>query len=302
MSTDSGTVYQSTAFDGRKDKISISQAVEYEPVLLKQNSENRSSAYDTAKITDFACLSSVDELDCLRQGTLDNLGLQLQRKFYGFSQCDSINLTGCLLILVGFVMLGAALGALVIFVVGWYQRSEYLFEYANVIIGVLLGYKLWGYVSLSIADKRKHAYPRPDDTHFDRATGMLVLKEKGNKIELPFKELEACYYKRPTKSGSLMFSLYLRHKDSGNGYTVGNEYTICRLTVKLAWLLQFMDISKPLPDTPLLSAVRHLDPTTVEKEGHDTVKKEFWCSLSEKQFSELANASEQKLKDLCGNI
>jgi len=52
------------------------------------------------------------------------------------------------------------------------------------------------------------------------------------------------------------------------------------------------------PDSPLLSSVRHKDETTFTIEGPGKDKEKYWLAISDKQFTELAIASEQNLKDL----
>lgn len=50
------------------------------------------------------------------------------------------------------------------------------------------------------------------------------------------------------------------------------------------YLQNYMDISKPLPDTPELEAFRHLDPTTAEHDRQTDREPRYWRDMNDADF------------------
>ncbi|MGA4601389.1 hypothetical protein ACPA1U_11510, partial [Ectopseudomonas hydrolytica] len=59
------------------------------------------------------------------------------------------------------------------------------------------------------------------------------------------------------------------------------------------YLQNYMDISKPLPDTPELEAFRHLDPTTAEHDRQTGRAPRYWRDMDDETFK----AKERELNE-----
>ena len=77
------------------------------------------------------------------------------------------------------------------------------------------------------------------------------------------------------------------------GYS--SEEIYYRLWNTIQW---YMDVSRPLPDLPILEEHRSKDPMTAAHDKEVGRKADFWASMSEEEFEGYVSQLEAKQKDL----
>jgi hypothetical protein len=166
---------------------------------------------------------------------------------------------------------------------------KYFFEPGQfyLLIGLYLTYRIARYF-------KKFA----DDSFgftFDRPSGKVMMIGPKKTVTYYFKDFDPVCSVSRTTGGAREWHAYLTHRD--NGLCIGiasGAFVDCVLTWN--YLLQFMDISKPLPDIPEHEHNRHLDPTT---KAHDQkIKREadYWHQKGYKEMNALHGQARQRAK------
>ncbi|WP_277374073.1 hypothetical protein [Pseudomonas sp. AA-38] len=134
---------------------------------------------------------------------------------------------------------------------------------------------------------------------FNRRTGLVTVFDYDNNGEYkkngtigekvaPFYEFDAYITVTPDRQGlpNNVLCIVHRYRDiwinMGNFVGASNSTSVpCALW---DYLQNYMDISKPLPDTPELEAFRHLDPTTAEHDRQTGREPRYWRDMDDETF------------------
>ncbi|QFT24635.1 hypothetical protein FIV02_24020 [Pseudomonas sp. THAF187a] len=134
---------------------------------------------------------------------------------------------------------------------------------------------------------------------FNRRTGLVTVFDYDNQGEYkkngtigekaaPFYEFDAYITVTPDRQGLPNNVLCIVHRYQDIWINMGNFVGACSGTeVPCAlwdYLQNYMDISKPLPDTPRLEAFRHLDPTTAEHDHQTSREPRYWRDMDDETF------------------
>ena len=139
---------------------------------------------------------------------------------------------------------------------------------------------------------------RGPEWEFNRRTGMIKVWQYSRKlpfvprkppvvIEKPFYEFDAWCCARVDRFGTL-FDLVLSHRYSKLDVTVGDilgahgSATMCY--AYWDFIQNYMDITKPLPEVPLLERYRPLDPATAEHDRNTGRSPRYWRDMDDKTF------------------
>ncbi|ASA55640.1 hypothetical protein [Vibrio gazogenes] len=138
--------------------------------------------------------------------------------------------------------------------------------------------------NLSLFARKKHC--------LNRETGMVTLYGEHNRkiFSHPFIEFDCILASNPNHQGLLSYRLMLVHRysDYAQGVNIGS---LVGVNAPLAeyrrlWnmIQQYMDVSKPLPDIPMLEQFRELDPTTAAYDQQHQRNPNYWRSMSDEEF------------------
>ncbi|ASA55643.1 hypothetical protein [Vibrio gazogenes] len=139
----------------------------------------------------------------------------------------------------------------------------------------------------------------------NRETGMVTLYGAGNRkiFTHPLIEFDCILASNPNHQGLLSYRLMLVHRYSNYkhgvniGSLVGVNAPVAEYHRLWNMIQQYMDVSKPLPDIPMLEPFRHLDPTTAEYDQQTNRDPRYWRQMSdeafEAQLTKIAKAQEQ---------
>ena len=134
---------------------------------------------------------------------------------------------------------------------------------------------------------------------FNRRTGLVTVFDYNNNGEYkkngtigekvaPFYEFDAYITVTPDRQGLPNNVLCIVHRYRDIWINMGNFVGACSGTaVPCAlwdYLQNYMDISKPMPDTPELEAFRHLDPTTAEHDRQTGRAPRYWRDMDDETF------------------
>ncbi len=137
------------------------------------------------------------------------------------------------------------------------------------------------------------------DTRFYRRTGIVSIYQKRKaRLEIPFDEFDPHMTTRTAATGSTGFMLLLVHRYSDLVISHINDYPEV-YQVYLEWeaLVQFMDVSQPLPDQPIIEPARQFDPVTALYDKKTSRPKHFWRGMCEEEFAAHREAARQAAKE-----
>ena len=128
---------------------------------------------------------------------------------------------------------------------------------------------------------------------YERSTGKVYYAGPTGTNEYDFKDFKATYSIGVATGGAPTHDSYLTHKTKPIGYhmTTGS---LTKGVLSWNYLVQFMDVSQPLPDIPEHEETRHLDPVTKaydEKTGRDPF---YWRKMTKKQIKAITDAEYEK--------
>ena len=130
---------------------------------------------------------------------------------------------------------------------------------------------------------------------FDRPSGKILQINKDQVMEHDFKDFVPLNDDNMLTGGGLSHDTYLYNTKNDLSFVI--ETTSVAKGV-LAWnyLVQFMDVTQPLPDLPMHELSRHLDPVTKaydEKTGRDPL---YWANMGAKKARALHFSEYEKAK------
>ena len=132
-------------------------------------------------------------------------------------------------------------------------------------------------------------FTNKNNTTFDRRTGMVRMPLKGGKVwEVRFDELEPYQFETMSPNGVFYYHLLFGHRYSDSYMTSPIRHMDpWVLHVDWEYYQQFMDVSKPLPDMPVLEPERALDPTTIAWDARMGRPQGFWARTPSEAFKQL---------------
>ena len=120
-------------------------------------------------------------------------------------------------------------------------------------------------------------------------------KNEHGHATFPFSEIEAFYAKANHSQGhGVTHAMYVVHKDYGNHAGAFSEIRVkdnpqnpnyCRYTWER--VVRFMDLSKPLVDSPEIEPFRNLDPVTRDFDKQNNRPEKYWRLMSYKQMQQI---------------
>lgn len=134
---------------------------------------------------------------------------------------------------------------------------------------------------------------------FNRRTGLVTVFDYDNNGEYkkngiigekvaPFYEFDAYITTTPDRQGlpNNVLCIVHRYRDIWINMAnfVGPSGSTSVPCALWDYLQNYMDISKPLPDTPELEAFRHLDPTTAEHDRQTSREPRYWRDMDDQTF------------------
>ena len=137
------------------------------------------------------------------------------------------------------------------------------------------------------------------DTRFFRRTGMVsIYLDKGKRQEIPFDEFDpyVSFTTGPTGSSNLILNLVHRYSNTAIGY---HNAFMFEDKLKIEWeqLCDFMDISRPLPETPIYEQCRHWDPVSKAYDEKHKRPNDYWHKMSKKDIQALTFHAYDAVKD-----
>ena len=152
-----------------------------------------------------------------------------------------------------------------------------------------------------ILPKRKVYFDRQNQTvSFSWSVNNADKNEHGHST-FPFEDIEAFYSKANHSQGhGVTHAMYIAHKDYENHRGAFSEIRVkdnpqnpnyCKYTWER--IVRFMDVSKPLVDSPEIEPFRHLDPVTHDFDKQNNRPEKYWRLMSYKQMEQI----EEELDD-----
>ncbi|CCN84751.1 Conserved hypothetical protein [Vibrio nigripulchritudo SFn27] len=127
-----------------------------------------------------------------------------------------------------------------------------------------------------------------------RQTGMVTLYDNDEDViySHPFVEFDCRLFSSTNQYGHLSFGIALVHRynDYSQHITIGEMIGSTHPDDhKRLWnvIQQYMDVSQPLPDLPILEAFRSKDPTTTAYDKEIGRDPNYWRSMSDKEFDQV---------------
>lgn len=188
---------------------------------------------------------------------------------------------------------------------GWKQKRELARIHSRLDGAAKLSTSRGGWLALLVSTLAFRLFPkwlhqngRGPEWEFNRRTGIIKVWQYSRKrpflprkppvvIEKPFYEFDAWCCARADRFGTL-FDLVLSHRYSKLDVTVGDilgahgSATMCY--AYWDFIQNYMDITKPLPEMPLLEKYRPLDPVTVEHDRQTGRPPRYWRDMDDQTF------------------
>jgi hypothetical protein len=167
------------------------------------------------------------------------------------------------------------------------------FEYIGAVCaGSFVLWKVADFIASKLPDKKYRT--------MNRRTGMLTFPQKGNKpdIEIPYAEFEPRVSRYKVPSG-YHHSLVYVHKSGAPLFWAGERF-LADVYLKAAYLEQFMDVSRPLPDIPSLEWCRDKDPTTVADDMTTHRDPNHWRNMTYGEMEALGKKRRIELSKVMG--
>lgn len=184
------------------------------------------------------------------------------------------------------------IGTIIFGIYGVIRQPEYLLLLLLVVFTPTLLY----YLGKQIL---KHDLLKDKNNIFlNRRTGIVTVpRRKNTPAQIPFGEFDAYLGASVNPSGSQGYHLWLGHRYSEIRVSYPAEKSE-PWEVNQLWEYwqQYMDISKPLPDTPRMEPFRSRDPVTA---AHDTEHRrpaDYWKNLEMQKAQEMHDASTKAAK------
>lgn len=181
---------------------------------------------------------------------------------------------------------------------GWFEYFEAQRALDLTILVGGLVFVLISDLAFRLFPKWLHQNGRGPEWEFNRRTGMIKVWQYSRKlpflprkppvvIEKPFYEFDGWCCARVDRFGTL-FDLVLSHRYSKLDVTVGDilgahgSATMCY--AYWDFIQNYMDITKPLPEMPMLEKYRPMDPVTAEHDQQTGRAPRYWRDMDDQTF------------------
>lgn len=118
---------------------------------------------------------------------------------------------------------------------------------------------------------------------------------------LPFHEFDCYLQSTPSHQGLPQFNLSLVHYSQEVHVALVGMFaaTSSHVEQRAAWdmVQRYMDISQPLPDTPVFEMYRELDPTTLEHDRRTERPSRYWRDMDDETFAQKVHEHQDRLND-----
>ena len=162
---------------------------------------------------------------------------------------------------------------------------------AAFIFGGLFLKKVFGYISSKVPSVW---------VELNRTTGMLHIPRRNMPpAESPFAEFEPRIV-TSSMPGRFTHNLQYVHKSGLIIFPVGEQVT-ADVYLRAAYLEQFMDITQPLPDVPILESFREKDLTTVAYDKANNRHPRYWRDKTKEEIQAIAKAKIAEIRKVLGD-
>lgn len=240
-------------------------------------------------------LQSENNHECFRHAAL-----ALRARFF-----DMMNVLGKLLALILTPIVALTFLMIVLFSkeVSLVDYVPTMVEVASVVLLPFFAMWLVSYLAIRLFTGFLLKAGRGPEWEFNRRTGLVTVWQYPRKlpfmprkppkvIEKPFYEFDAWCCARVDRHGSL-FDLVLSHRYSKLDVTVGDilgshgHPNMCYAFWD--FIQNYMDITRPLPDFPLIEKYRHLDPVTADHDRRTGRPERYWRDMDMETFKKKVN-------------
>nr|WP_129591638.1 MULTISPECIES: hypothetical protein [unclassified Pseudomonas] len=139
-------------------------------------------------------------------------------------------------------------------------------------------------------------------TVFARKPGQFKKQGYDGDFIRPFHEFDAYVHVLPTRQGMPLYSLHLVHRYQRVAIDfmplIGRQSSDKNSLALWDMWQNYMDISKPLPDIPVLEEFRHLDPTTAEHDRRTGRNPRHWRDMDDSTFKAAIMAMQDRINRL----
>ena len=223
-----------------------------------------------------------------------------QARFLGFQKGNDWSLG----LILGPILMGAVLTTfMIIALIAWFYELIYkpnIASFPVFFVCLSLGFNIF-FLNFSPILAR-YILPRRE-VYFDRLNQTVSFtwsvdnaqKNEHGHATFRFSEIEAFYAKANHSQGhGVTHAMYVAHKDYSNHAGAFSEIRVkdnpqnpnyCRYTWER--VVRFMDLSKPLVDSPEIEPFRHLDPLTRDFDKQNNRPEKFWRLMSYKQMQQI---------------
>lgn len=198
--------------------------------------------------------------------------------------------------------------------IGWEEAFD---EYLKLIIPWFLipslGSWVVGYIAIHHLPSQWIFTPSKGPLwELNRQTGMVTVfarkpgqfKEQGYDGDFirPFHEFDAYIHVLPTRQGMPLYSLHLVHRYQPVAIDfmplIGRQSSDKNSLALWDMWQNYMDISKPLPDIPVLEEFRQLDPVTAEYDRRTGRNPRHWRDMDDSTFKAAILAMQDRINQL----
>ena len=159
-------------------------------------------------------------------------------------------------------------------------------RFIAMIVGLYLGYRFFRYRVCTASDTFGVTY--------NRRTGMVDYCDiKGNRLLMPITDCEAVQRLEHYTGGSCYVGTYIRNKKNGWMSTLCNGSTMDGI-ITWNYIVEFMDISKPLADIAEVEDLRHLDPVTKAYDEQHPRERHYWRKFDRKQTMKMEDEAKAR--------
>lgn len=236
----------------------------------------------------------------------DSNSIDNEGRYLGFQKGNDWSLG----LVLGPILLGPVLSFFsIISLLVWVYESFYYPEVAAFpvfFVCLSLGFNLF-FLNFSpilarfILPKREVYFDRQNQTvSFSWSVNNAEKNEHGHST-FPFEDIEAFYSKANHSQGhGVTHAMYIAYKDYENHRGAFSEIRVkdnpqnpnyCKYTWER--IVRFMDVTKPLVDSPEIEPFRHLDPVTHDFDKQNNRPEKYWRLMNYKQMKQI----EEELDD-----
>ncbi len=271
---------------------------------VMENSQNFKNFFSKKRFNKFTDLMGFQIVKILvlkdeKRRFKDSNCIDNEGRYLGFQKANDAMLA----LTLGPILMGAVLTfmSIIFFGVWFYSQftstpEDFPFWFVLPAIGFNLFFLNFGPIlARYILPRREVYFDRINQTvSFTWSVDNAQKNEHGH-ATFPFSDIEAFYAKANHSQGhGVTHAMYVAHKDYRNHRGAFSEIRVkdnpqnpnyCRYTWER--VVRFMDLSKPLVDSPEIEPFRHLDPATRDFDKQNNRPEKYWRLMSYKQMQQI---------------